>query len=481
MTASRTRFAMFTVTPLALFLAIGIGLRTMTPPLGAVATAAQTNDGMSISDLDARTLEGEPFPLGDLEGLPVIVEFWATWCGPCLQQRSIVEGILPELEDKVHFVSASVDESPQLVQRHLQRHEAIGHEVMATEEMTQRFNVRSIPMLVFADDQGRVRHVERGVKSADEIRGLVASTSDNRPDAAPEFQRVKRPGSVDVDKEYDITDLAVPLGEIHELLPRDAIPALTDPKRERASDADWMKPDDRVIEIAIGDEALAAPLRILNWHEIVNTTIGGEPIAATYCPLCDSASLISRRVDGPDGEEILEFGVSGALYNSNVIMYDREHMGLWSQLAMEAISGPMAGTPLVHLPVRLITFEEFLENHPDGEVVSIDTGHERQYDADPYRVFFDTDRILVPVSHIGDALPLKTLGLGVIANDTTWFVPTDAAGDGLTLKTDLGDVVLRTSDAGVVVQSSPKGVRSVQTFYYAWSAFHPDTRIVSND
>lgn len=98
----------------------------------------------------------------------------------------------------------------------------------------------------------------------------------------PAFERVRRPRAVDVTKEYDVSGLTLPLDEIHELLPRDAIASLTNPKLEKAVLATWMKPEDRVLDVTIGGESVAVPFRILNFHEIANLVVGGEPVAATY-------------------------------------------------------------------------------------------------------------------------------------------------------------------------------------------------------
>lgn len=292
------------------------------------------------------------------------------------------------------------------------------------------------------------------------------------------FEAVNRGGSVDVDDEYDLSGLTIPREEIHTLLPRDAIPALTDPHRQSASEAEWLADDARIISVTVGDETLGVPLAVLDWHEVVNTTVGGQPIAATYCPLCDSATVFSRRV----GDEVLEFGVSGALYNSNVLMYDRTGNGLWSQLAMEAVSGPRAGTALDMLPVRLVPFARFRETRPDAEIVSDQTGHQRSYGGDsPYDWYFADDRLLVPVRGMGDALPRKTLGVGIEAAGDAWFVPADAldAGAERIINTQLGAVRVTKTDAGVRVVDAPDAARTAQTFYYSWSAFFPGTEVVA--
>lgn len=308
-----------------------------------------------------------------------------------------------------------------------------------------------------------------------------AQTADAPKD---QFRQVRREGSVDIEKEYDLAGLTIPKDEIHTLLPRDAIPALTDPKTEPADQAAWLPDDARVIKLAVGGDVLGVPLRVLDWHEVVNATVGGQPVAATYCPLCDSATAFSRRIRPRDGGQpaVLEFGVSGALYNSNVLMYDRKDKGLWSQLGMQAVSGPLAGTTLDMLPVEVVSFAAFKKAHPDAKIVSKDTGHDRDYARSPYESYFKTEGLMVPVSGVGDALPRKTLGVGIAIGDgnssEAWFVPVDAIGDGRTIATRAGRVRLAPSEAGIAVAEAPAGVRSAQTLYYAWSAFYPKTAVV---
>ncbi|MFU8828439.1 MAG: DUF3179 domain-containing (seleno)protein [Phycisphaerales bacterium] len=313
---------------------------------------------------------------------------------------------------------------------------------------------------------------------------IRTSSQQEQPSQPDEFKRVTRPGSVDLEAEYDLSNLTIPKDEIHTLLPRDAIPALTDPKRQVPSDAKWLPENSRIIVVRVNEEVLGVPLAVLDWHEIVNTTVGGEPIAATYCPLCDSATVFNRRVQLPvEGDTdpeavVLEFGVSGALYNSNVLMYDRRDKGLWSQLGMHAVSGPLAGTALNMYPVEIVSFTEFQKAHPDAQIVSNETGHQRNYGQSPYESYFARDGLMVPVKGVGDALPRKTLGVGVATDDRAWFVPEELCRNGYTLATPAGDVKIETADAGVRVVSAPEGVRTAQTFYYSWSAFYPKTQVV---
>ena len=313
----------------------------------------------------------------------------------------------------------------------------------------------------------------------------AASSSTATPSGEPgTFHRVRRAGSVNLNDAYDLSGLTIPEQDIHTLLPRDAIPALTDPKTKPASESDWLDDTDRVILIEINQQRYGVPLNILDWHEIVNTTVGGEPIAVTYCPLCDSATVFSRRITpaGGDGEPIvLAFGVSGALYNSNVLMYDRTHKGLWSQLGMVAVSGPLAGTSLDMLPVQVVEFEQINATWPQTPIVSPDTGHDRPYGRSAYASYFSDDQLMVPVREHGDALPAKTLGIGIALEGEAWFVPADAIGDqGVTITTDKASIEVRSNPAGVELTRAPATTRCAQTFYYAWSAFYPHAKVLAS-
>lgn len=348
-------------------------------------------------------------------------------------------------------------------------------------------HIRTVSSVAAADGQAapdQSTDQKKDSKAADKPAGAgPGEAAEDGPDAVG-FKLQRRPGSVDLKKEYDLSNPQIPVDEIHTLLPRDAIPALVDPKEEPASGASWLNDKARVIEVDVNGDAVAVPMAILNWHEVANLTVGGEPVAATYCPLCDSATVFSRRLKKKDGETVtLEFGVSGALYNSNVLMYDRTDKGLWSQVLMKAATGPNAGRSLKMMPIRVVSFGAFKAAHPDGRVVNRDTGYSRNYDPEnsPYDWYFKTDRTLVDVRGVGGAMAKKTLGVGIEADGKAWFVPQSRLESGpVTVKTPLGDVVVRRTDAGVSVDKAPEGVHTAQSFYFDWSAFYPHTEILAD-
>ena len=283
---------------------------------------------------------------------------------------------------------------------------------------------------------------------------------------------------------YDLSDPRVDLDII--VAPgvwQDGIPPLTDPERIPVADADYPSPTGRVIEVVINGHAVAYPIGILNFHEIANDTVGGEPIAATYCPLCDSASVISRNLE-VDGETLtLEFGVSGFLYNSNVVMYEKTTNALWSQVLMQAVTGPHSGRSVKHYPARVVSFAQFKLKHPRGEVLTTNTGHERTYESNPYVEYFnDSDRIYPGFDFSDERLPHKALGVGVLVGDTAYFIPKSAAiEEPVTFTTEHGAVTIEANDAGMQVVEIPDGALTIQTFWHSWAAFHPKTEIISGN
>ena len=163
--------------------------------------------------------------------------------------------------------------------------------------------------------------------------------------------------------------------------PRDGIPSIDEPQFVTQAEAEaWLQGTEPVIAVDLAGEARAYPLQILTWHEIVNDTIGDLPIIVTFCPLCNSAIVFERTLD----DEPVEFGTSGLLRNSDLIMYDRKTESLWQQFTGEAIVGDQVGTTLTFLPSSLISFNDFRAAYPDGVVLSQNTGINRDYGRNPY-------------------------------------------------------------------------------------------------
>ena len=164
--------------------------------------------------------------------------------------------------------------------------------------------------------------------------------------------------------------------------PPDGIPSIDNPVFESVEAAgDWLMDEWPVMLFERNNDVRAYPLTILIFHEIVNDVVGGDPVALTFCPLCNATIAFNRTL--PDGV-VLDFGTSGNLRNSDLVMYDRQTKSWWQQFTGEAIVGELTGTQLEFLSSQIIAWRDFRTNHPDGQVLSRDTGFSRSYGNNPY-------------------------------------------------------------------------------------------------
>jgi hypothetical protein len=329
-----------------------------------------------------------------------------------------------------------------------------------------------------------------------------------------------------------------PLIDLDELVsggpPPDGIPPIDDPQFQPASEVDWLTGPEPVLSLTVDGETRAYPLQVMTWHEIVNDTIPGTPIAVTYCPLCNSGVAFERTVDG----EVLDFGTSGLLYADNLVMYDRQTESLWPQLTGEASVGHLTGIRLEAIPIGVVGWDQFLAAHPDALVLTRDTGFSRDYGTNPYVGYDDPDGALLvdPPGGTDERLPVKERVIGIsVGNDALAltrarvaetgvvevsvsgrelvvlhapgqasaldseqipdgeeigsigvFVPR-AAGRILTFQRH-GDLfvdhqtgsrwnVLGESIAGPLEGLRLRPQRHLDTFWFAWVAFQPDTRL----
>jgi hypothetical protein len=169
--------------------------------------------------------------------------------------------------------------------------------------------------------------------------------------------------------------------------PKDGIPSIDEPRFVSVGEAErFLTPREAVAVVELEREVRGYPIQILTWHEIVNDEIARQPIAVTYCPLCNSTVVFSREIDG----EAVEFGTTGKLRASDLVMYDRKTESWWQQITAEAVVGELTGQRLDVLPSQILSWAAFRRAHPDGTVLSRDTGFNRDYGANPYAAY-DTD------------------------------------------------------------------------------------------
>ena len=271
--------------------------------------------------------------------------------------------------------------------------------------------------------------------------------------------------------------------------PKDGIPAIDDPVFVPAAGHDDLPGTEPVISVVVGEEARAWPLRILTWHEIVNDEVNGKPLTVTFCPLCNTGIVFEREIDGV----ILDFGVTGKLRNSDLVMYDRQTESWWQQFTGQAIVGAMNGTQLVAWPSRLESFDRFRERHPGGMVQVPGGDFVRPYGSNPYvgydsrsapYGFFDGDLPaevppLARIVRVGEKAWSLALMKEVMRIEEDGLVITWEPGQASALDTrdiasgfDVGNVtVWRMTETGPV-----DAVYTID-FAFAFHAFFPDAVI----
>ena len=193
--------------------------------------------------------------------------------------------------------------------------------------------------------------------------------------------------------------------------PPDGIPSIDNPKFVNVQDAaNFLSDSDLVLGLNINSDIRAYPLVILVWHEIVNDKVGGIPVAVTYCPLCFTNQVFNSTVGN---NQILKFGTSGKLYNSNLVMYDRTSKSLWSQALGQGIVGKYAGQKLQRIPFDIAYWKDWKQLYPNSKVLSKNTGFSRPYGADPYGDYYTSDQLYFPVSNHDNRLGLKEKIIGL--------------------------------------------------------------------
>ena len=221
------------------------------------------------------------------------------------------------------------------------------------------------------------------------FEGFDAFKADVMAVIDPDFRLFLKPGV-----EHEIRLEEIVWGGVR----KDGIPALTNPKHVTAADATYLEDDELVFGVEIAGEARAYPLRILDWHEMFNDVVGGVPVTLAYCTLCGSGILYDARV--PGYAEPFVFGSSGFLYRSNKLMYDQATHSLWNQFTGRPVVGPLTGSgiELEALPVTIASWQDWRAQHPDTKVLSLDTGHERDYTpGQPYGDYFASPDLMFPM------------------------------------------------------------------------------------
>ena len=292
--------------------------------------------------------------------------------------------------------------------------------------------------------------------------------------------------SGDIKNGFNLFNTAVPSHEIIGGGPRrDGIPSIDFPKFTSIEEATFLNDDDVIISVTIDEETRAYPFLILNWHELVNDNIGETYFSVTYCPLCATAFVIDRKVNG----RLLTFGVSGLLFRDNLLMYDRQTESLWQQFSLQSIAGPQVKSELRWLFSEQMTFNAWREKYPEGMLLSTDTGFpninnfSNGYTFNPYSQYEGSPNPPRFSGDIRDDLPAKAIVFGIVIDGVAKAYPRESLLSGVTFEDVFNSTAIsltfdEEADSIRVVESGTGNeINGVWCFWFAWQAFHPETEV----
>ncbi len=260
---------------------------------------------------------------------------------------------------------------------------------------------------------------------------------------------------------------------------RDCIPSIDEPVFGSVSEtSEWLEDEDIVFGMDYEGIQRAYPQRIMNWHEIVNDRFNQEPVAITFCPLCGSAVGFVRKVSG----EAAEFGVSGKLHNSDLVMYDRLTESYWQQITGKAIIGEAKGQKLEQVPIITTSWGEWKKAHPETEALSRETGFSRNYDQYPYGTYEQDDELYFGVENLDKSLQVKTVVYGVEVGGEARAYTEEDLKSLRTIEDELGGVKIglereESGEVKVTNLETSEVITPIRLFWFAWAAFHPETEI----
>lgn len=281
-------------------------------------------------------------------------------------------------------------------------------------------------------------------------------------------------------KGFDLSNAIIPVNEIKDGgPPKDGIPAIDKPEFKRAS-AMQLDENARVLGVKVNGVAKAYPIPIMNYHEIVNDVFADQPVVVTYCPLCGSGIAFDASI----GQGRRTFGVSGLLYNSDVLLYDRQTESLWSQIMMQAVAGPMAGEKLQMAPTMNTSWGEWKRKYPDTWVLTENTGYQRDYSRNPYPGYEQSAQLYFTLENEDKRFHPKETIIGIEINGQFKAYPfseLEKLKNGQLKDRFQGQDLLinyhHDSRSATITNSHKKELPALTTFWFAWYAFHPETEV----
>ena len=439
--------------------------------------------GKYAPDFELESLDGTMVQLNDFRGKKVVLNFWASWCPPCREEMPEFQKIHEQNKDIV-IVGVNLQEKSDAINAFTSKF-GITFPILLdpNAQVKEMYNVFTQPVTYFIDETGKITDKKFGALTIEEIYQKTGSLN-------PQIQETVN-GKTSTPSNLIPTDgiKFLPDGTKYLVHPnelqsggpsKDGIPSIDSPKFVTAAKAnEFLENDEIIVGISRNGITRAYPFQILVWHELVNDELGGEPILVSYCPLCGTAITFKRTI----GEEAVEFGVSGKLYNSDMVMYDRKTDSYWQQATGEAIIGELTGMKLEMVSTDIIKWEDWKMAHPDTQVLSKDTGFSRSYGSDPYGGYYTSPSLMFPISSEDKRIHPKEIVYGIEMNGKFKAYPDSSIGKGESLTDTLGNVALTMSKdeyGQMRFMNGDEELIPVRSFWFAWAVFHPDTELYSS-
>lgn len=454
-------------------------------PLRNSAIVEETSDletigtkvGNKAPDFVLTSLDGKQIKLSDFEGEKVIVNFWATWCPFCADEMPAFQKAQDENEDLV-ILGVNLQETNKEAMRKFLENLGVSYTILldSNAEVKNRYGVFTQPVTFFLDEDRVIQEAKFGPLTGKQIEQRINLLVSNKDIATKSIIE----SSQEIKTLPDGTKYIVHPNKLLSGGPsKDGIPSIDDPEFITIEEADeFLDDDELVLALDFNGKQRAYPFQILVWHEIVNDKINGKPVLVTYCPLCGTGIVFERLVN----EEEIEFGVSGKLYNSNLVMYDRKTDSYWYQVTGQAIIGEFTGTKLKVIDSEVIQWKNFKQAFPNADVLSRDTGYTRSYGADPYEDYYASSRIIFSVENQDQRLHTKAIVYGIEINGKVKAYPEDVINKREKVTDNFNGVKIEynrdENDAVTFINlDTSKNIIPIRSFWFAWVAAYPDTEL----
>ncbi len=483
---------------------VAVGVTTVDRSTGDVGTEAPgfLLSGFTESKMDLHRL-------ADYRGKKVLLNFWASWCPFCVDEMPLFQTVYDEYRDKgLEVVAVNRGEDVETAKEFADQFNLTYPLLLdQSDEVYGAFQGRSMPVSFLIDESGVIQERKFGPYSEDELRTMLSSYFDDTDiTEPPEDMPYQEPGgdipiedfkpekpmdeepvieeSLKSTRPISVTDdikHSVPLKDIRSGGPRkDGIPSIDNPEFISVKEANKFVNDDG-LGIAVSADGIDRfyPNQILVWHEIVNDNIGDQSLLVTYCPLCGTGVVFDPMVNG----KASEFGTSGKLWNSNLVMYDRQTDSYWSQALGEAIVGEMTGAKLRLVPHDNLLYKDWKKEHPKGQVLSKNTGETRNYAQAPYGDYATNRSLFFPTDNNSDLYHPKEPTWGVELNGEYQAYVLEELNKGPAEFTDeVGGVSLTIKfdkDRQIIDIRRENGEEVVPfySFWFSWFSVRPDTGI----